>query len=470
MAMEKKEINHAAEVADQIRWKTVAWYSGVVFILYIGYRMYSLTRLATTMTGLATSRFAILEMIAFFTWIFNGGTAYHSLDYSMGFLPRALTGQILSFFTGEMLTDRAAAVFLLVAYIIAYALFSVIIGILIDKAARAENYLMAMFPFLFILAPLAVWFRSFFFMNYDTFMLLFALLAFIILLWSKNKKLLWLVPVLSCLGIMANYAYALLFFPLIFALQYYTYIKSGLMRLRLVQLIVTTVSSAALTAYMTLAPFYSELLYRLGLYRYNYEEAVAYLGDKLGRELTGHEILYMSYTVFGMGPTPEDTWVPIATGAFSALHPDVGWFHQRFYINATVIIIPMLFFAFRVWWRMAKGETGFINKSPYYLFMLAPFIIYPAFMVFADIDRLVWSALLAQLLLMIYVFIQNGQNKAFEWLKQITKKDKLAILIIILFALAIILPMLRFNDSQWLNPLELDVILEMAERMDITVP
>jgi len=441
--------------------KAVAGYSAVVFALYIGFRMYALTK---EMVGGAT----LYKIFMFFSWVFQGGAAYHSLDYSMGLLPRALTGQILSFFTGGALTGRAAAIYLLAAFAITYGLFSVIVGMLIEKAVRTENYPMAMFPFLFILAPLSVWARTFFDMNFDTFMLLFALLAFLLLLRSKNEKLLWLVPLLSCLGILANYAYALLFFPLLFALLYYEYIQSGLKKSGLARLIVTTGSSAALGLYMMVAPFYSELMHRIGLYKYDYDQAIALLEGRVGRALDPHELLYISHTIYGKIPCGDlYTYVPIKMGEFGAFSPIYGWFQPRYILCAALLCLPVCVFSLLVWRRMAKGEAGFLKRSPYYLFMLAPLIILPGFAVFSDIDRLVWSALLTQLLLVIYVFFKKGEDAAFERMKEITKRDKLALACIVLFGLAILLPLLVFKDDKLLNPVDVASLEEMARRLGV---
>ena len=471
-----EEKNAAAGDAPEAKAsrKAIAGYSAFVFVLYMGFRMYALTKHIV-------GRASLVNIFMFSSWVLHRGAAYHGLDYSMGFLPHALSGQILTFFAGETITDRAAALYLLLAFVLTYGLFSVIVGILLEKAVRTENYLMALFPFLFILAPLTVWARTFFFMNYDTFMLLIALPAFLILLWRKNEWLLWLIPVLSCLGIMTNHAFVLLFFPLLFALQYYEYIKSGLKKSRLLQMIVTTVSSALLAAYMVLAPAYSGLLQKYGLYKYSHAQAIAMLEAKIGRTLDVHEILYTSFSVFGMRPAAEvydlDAYYSTYAGEFSPWNPQTEEFISTFlpqyfflHLYAFLILAPIVVFAFAVWRKMAKGETGFLSKSPYYLFMLAPFIIVPAFVVFVDMDRLVWSALLTQLLFVIYVYFKNERDVAFERLKQITKNDKTAILCAALFGLAIFLPVLLFKGADWLNPLTLETIAELLDKVGIILP
>ena len=430
----------AAAKADR---KTAAGASALVFLLYMGYRLYAMTKLLA-------GRFSFLDMLSYAWWTLCRGKAFHSLDYGMGFVPRALTGQLLTLVTGGAITERAAGIYLLLAYVLTYALFSVVVGILIEKAVRTENYIMAMFPFLFVLAPVPVWFRSFMFANYDTFMLLFALLAFLALAQSRHERLLWLVPVFSCLGILTNYAFALLFFPLIFALQYYAYIQSGLKKSRLAQLLATTGSSGALALYSVAAPYNSEWMHRLGLYRYSCAQAIAYLEGKLGHVLEEADRLYIANTVFGMDAR-GDSFVAIPPGRLTAFSPLAGWFHPKFYGNALLICAPIVVFTCIAWWVMAKGETGFLKKSPFYLFMLAPCFIFPAFMVFQDLDRLVWSVLLTQLLLMIYVFLKNGQSGVFNRMREITKKDKPAIAGIAVFFLAILLPLLIFKTGEWLN-------------------
>ena len=391
----------------------IAAWSVLVFLLYFTYRI-------IVLYGADFSEFF---------GRFSETAPYHALDYSMGFLPRALSGQILSFFAEPPFTKAALTAYLVTVYVIAYGLFSVIIGTMIEKALRAKNYLMALFPLLLIFAPTSSWYRSFWIILFDAFLLLFALLA---LLAIKNEKLMWLVPITLFLGTATNYAHMLFFFPLIFALMYYEYIKSGRRPVRLVHLIVTTISSAAMELYMVWAPFHSDQLSN-----YSYTDAILYIEEKAGRILEPYERWYISVSVFGK----DAAGVPISPGMhYSWLHD--WWLQPRFFLAALLICAPIVFFSLLVWRKLAKGETGFLKKSPYFLFMLAPLIVFFEFLFFADLDRLVWGALFTQVLLMAYIFITDGQNKAFTP----PAAGKKRWMIYAGFFLAIIVPAIVFMD------------------------
>ena len=399
----------------------IAGWSVLVFLLYFGYRIIVLTWPNPSLSA--------------FLPRFSNYAAFHGLDYSMGFLPRVLSGQILSFFAEPPFTREALAAYLIIVYIIAYGLFSIIIGTMIEKALSKKNYLMALFPLLFIFAPASVWFRSFSVILFDSLLLIFALCAFLSV---KNKKLMWFVPVAVCLGITANSAFMLLFFPLIFALLYYEYIKSGTERVRLVHLIVTTVSAFAMELYMVWAPFHSDQLAK-----FSYTDSLRYLENKIGRALNSFELWYISTSVFGK----NSAGMPVPSESHYAWLQD-WWLQPRFLLIAIIICAPILIFTFTIWWKMAKGEKGVIKKSPYLLFMLAPLVMFPEFLIFMDIDRLVWGVLLTQALLVVHVFMADGKQQVFA---PLAAGKKRWIIYTALF-LCIIVPLIVFMNKNLLNP------------------
>jgi hypothetical protein len=363
----------------------------------------------------------------------------HIVDYSIGFLPRVLSGQLLTFFTGGSTTGQAAGAYFFTLFAITYGLFSLVLGMLIEKALSAKNYLMAMFPLLILFTPHAVWYRFFHPLNIDTLMFLFALAAFFLI---KSEKLTWCVPVCVCLGIMASQSFMLLFFPLVFAIQYYEFIKSGMKRTRLSNLITTPVSSFALTLYMQWAVSHSELVSK-----YSYTEAIAYLERKAGHALVDDvSSWYFSSGVFGK-LLDGRKFTLVSINAWSPF----DYFKPIYYVFALLICAPILIFTLTIWRKHMKGEKGFWKKSPYILFMLAPLIIFPAFLIFVDIDRLVSSALLTQVLLIAYVFFANGQGEAFIRLKEIgTGKYRWLLYAAVL--LGVIVPLMVFRSSVWLDP------------------
>ena len=361
----------------------------------------------------------------------------HTPDYSLGFLPRVLSGQLLTIFAGGSFTGPAAGAYFLTVYVVTYGLLSLVLGILIEKAISAKNYLMAMFPLLIIITPQAVWIGSCSLEQVDTLMFLFALVAF---LSTKNEKLMWFVPVCVCLGIMTSESYMLLFFPLVFALLYYEFIRGDMKRTRLYNLIATTASSFALEVYMQWAGSHSEFVSK-----YSFEESIAYLERKTGRAFTDnlHGVQYLIRGVFGK--LLDGQKLPlIRINAWSH-----DWFKPVFYVTALAICAPILIFTLTIWRRHMKGEKDFWKKSPYILFMLAPAIIFPAYLVFLDMDRLVSSVLLTQVLLLAYVFFADGQNEAFVRLKEIsTGKHRRLLYAAVL--LGVIVPLLIFRGPYWL--------------------
>jgi len=381
-------------------------------------------------------RFKIGEFIGFLLSPSFQAPLRHTPDYSLGFLPRVLSGQLLTFFSGGAMTGPAAGAYFLTLYIITYGLLALILGILIEKAIGAKNYLMAMFPLLIIFTPQAVWIVFFQVNTLDTPMFLFALAAFLLI---RNEKLMWFVPVCVCLGVMVSESYILLFFPLVFATQYYELIKGSLKRTRLFNLIATMVSSFAMWFYMQWAVLNSELVSK-----YSFAEATAYLERKAGRAFT--KDWYVRSGIFGKIFDGQD-FALININAWSQF----DYFKPVYYVLALLFCAPILIFTLAIWRGHMKGESGFWEKSPYILFMLAPAIIFPAFLVFADMDRLVSAVLFTQVLLLAYVFFADGQNAAFLRLKEMGA-GKYRWLLFVAVLLGVIVPLLLFRGPYWLNP------------------
>jgi len=408
----------------------IAVWSVIVFYLYFEYRL----NIRGTLGTLLSDSYQIPLLL--------------TPDYSLGFIPRALSGQLLSFFAAVFsgwrhsspMPGQAAGAYLLTLHFVTYGIFSVIIGALIEKALSAKNYLLALFPLLIIFTPQAVWFFFFSFNYHDTLLLLFALISIFLV---RNEKLMWLAPVCCCLGIMANYSFSLLFFPFVFALLYYEYIKSGMKRSRLANLIVTTASSLAMTIYMLWVPRHIELVCK-----YSYTKMIEYLEWKAGQSFQCADGWYVSTTVFGKLLDGESGDV------FALLNPwsgNVNWFLPKYYVFALLLCAPILLFTLPIWWKHMKGEEGFWKKSPYILFMIAPLLLVPVFRIFMDISRLVYSILLAQVLLVAYIFITDGKNEAFTRLKALGQGKKRWIAFVI-FALCIVVPLIVFRGSHWLMP------------------
>ena len=404
----------------------IAVWSAIVFFLFFGHRIYS-------------------NHGSFSYWwdCLSAALPYHSLDYSLGFIPRTLSGQILTFFAGPMLTGQDAAVYLFTVHIITYGLFSAVMGTMIEKAFRTRNYLMGFFSLLIIFAPSSIWYSALYhYVTYDVLMLLFSLIAFL-LIRSGSEKFMWFVPACVCLGILANPTYMLFFFPLVFALLYYEFIKSVRKRTRLSNLIVTTASSFALQIYMLWTIFNDK---QVG--KHSQAEAIAYIERKIGYTLSALDYWAISFTTFGTDSSGT-SMAPEYTTPWSDWS---GWFKPMNFLIALAIGLPILIFTLAVWRKLAEGEKGFWRKSPYFLFMIAPLTLFPFHLVITDLDRLVWSILMTQVLLLAYVFIADGQGEAFARLRRISagKKGWLAF---ILLLLGVVIPLIVFSDWQWLSPL-----------------
>jgi len=402
------------------RYAEIAAWSAAVFWLYFQFRVY------------------IGEFISHYFSPSFQASFKHTPDYSLGFLPRVLSGQLLTFFAGGAATGPAAGAYFFTLHIITYGLLAFILGRLIQKAISAKNYLLAMFPLLIIFTHRSVWIRFFSDVELDTLVFLFALAAFFLV---KNEKLMWFVPVCVCLGIMTSESFMLLFFPLILALQYYELIKSGIKRTRLYNLIATAASSFAMWLYMLWAVVNSEIVSK-----YSFTEAIAYLESKIGYAFSIGEKLYLVGVIYGKTLDEQDV-VPSDFNAFSV----ANYFNPLFYVIALLFCAPILIFTLTIWRRHMKSEEGFWQKSPYMLFMLGPAIIFPAFFVFSDMDRLVSAVLFSQVLWLAYVFFTDGQNAAFTRLKEMgTGKYRWLLFAAVL--LGVLVPLLIFRGPAWLHP------------------
>jgi len=385
-------------------WKTAA-YSIIVFMAYMGYRSYR-------------NVFDLKNFSAIMTEI----APLHLLDYSMGFLPRALSGQILTLLAPNI-TDKAVGIFLIAVNVLAYGTLCFILGKMLMKSVSTKNHLLTLFVVLFIFMPASVWSLMFFFgnINYDAFLLMFTLFAFLAI---KEEKLQWLVPIFSCLAIMANYAYVLLLFPFIFAVLYYEYAKSGFQKTRGRNLAVTTLSSLLMEAYMIFAVMHSSLVSK-----YSPAEAIAYMENKIGHSFVdGFIPQYICGTVFGWYGGPQVLDKVTIVGNPEAFVP---WK----IVPALLFCAPVLLFTFTAWLLLMKDERGFLKKSPYILFMIAPLALIPASFVFMDYDRLAWGVIITQGLLLAHVYLSRDEA-VFSRMKDFADKHRL---VYIAFAVLILI-------------------------------
>jgi NADH:ubiquinone oxidoreductase subunit 6 (subunit J) len=250
------------------------------------------------------------------------------------------------------------------------------------------------------------------------------------------------VPVFVLLGFAANYAFLLLFFPLIFAILYFDYSKNGREGWRFAHLGVTTVTAFAMYVYMTWAVYHTERVSK-----YNHLEAIAYMEEKLGHVLSSFTRWYISYAVFGID---FDSGRKLTTLDNTPWGSDfyANYFSPIALLTAILLCVSTLAFAFLLWKRAARKEQGFFNKSPYYLFMVAPLLLPLAYLIFWDIDRLAWSTLLTQTLFIAHTYSEKEKDTAFAPFERIKGRKRLLICVALLLCIAV--PMFVFDTMIFL--------------------
>ncbi len=186
--------------------------------------------LSTSKCGFLVCIFSLFSIMAGICLIFLGKTFLENpiiendgimqlylIDYRVGFVSRALIGEIISWFT-DTVTPTMVSIISTVAVAISLFLQAVFSSMVLRKALREKQMIMILFVAFLTLSPVAVvW-------NIKCLGLLdvYTLIAYYFYLFgTKTKAVAWITPFLIFLGLTIHYYFALTFLPGIIAMQFY---------------------------------------------------------------------------------------------------------------------------------------------------------------------------------------------------------------------------------------------------------
>lgn len=318
---------------------------------------------------------------------------FYLIDYSVGFVSRALVGHIISLFTNRV--SFALIVRLThIAVWISLALQAGLAALAFKKAWLLKSPLLCCLFVLFALSHHTVIPNVINFGVLDVYNLILA--AFYIYL-SDTRAGKWLAPLVCFTGIVLHYQFILAYLTLILSVELYYVVKTKKGRaLRTALFCVTVLGSGALAVYL--------VLFSKSHVRMDAAELYDHMRSKY-TDLKGFGLFeeYFTYYIYGdyQGvnySNPADFIKFLINYSLGKLNPA----SHILYALSTFPVFGLLAF---LWGGMAKRAPK-RERLPYYVFMLQPLTLAAAMVVSTDTSR--WAgACWFSCFMLLYTLLKN---------------------------------------------------------------
>ncbi len=344
---------------------------------------------------------------------------FYLIDYKVGFVSRALVGQIVSFFTNSVSVNLMLAI----ARTVTALSLAVRAGLAAGTFRRAflkGSPLICVLCCYFVISPLTV-------MGYQIylgFMDPYNMILTVLYLFVSGKKAAYILTPLICFtGIVLHYQFILIFLPLILSVElYYMCMDKKGRGLKIASLCVTVLGSAALTAYLM---FFSKNGVTM-----NAEELYAYMCGKFSDyRRWGLFEEYFTYYIYG-DFQGENFSNPLAFVRFLVEY-NLERVSTYSLLGYAAGILPLVFFTEYFWLRMFRHARG-EKKLPYLVFALQPLILIATLATSTDNGRLFGASIFSNFAL-LYVTCRNEDDLLYPTAK---KAEKPVWLILALAAMA----------------------------------
>ncbi len=350
-------------------------------------------------------------------------TQFYLIDYSVGFVSRALVGHIISLFT-----NKISFVFILrltrVVVWLSLILQAVIAAIAIKKAWLSKSPLLCVLFLFFAISPHTVIPNVINFGVLDTYNLLLAILYIYI---SDTRAAYIMAPVICFTGIILHYEFALAYLTAILSIELYHICagKTG-RKLRTAVFFLTAAGSAALTVYLVFFSKYHTKMDASELYDYMCSKYDAY-----DLRVWGVFKEYFTYYIYGdfQGidySSPAKFVSFLINYAIERINPT----SHLFYALSTFPVFGLLGY---LWVYICKRkEKG--RRLPYLVFLLQPLTLAAAMVVSTDTSR--WAgATWFSCFMLLFTVLKSGDPLLPEAAAKLTEtKWKKALVSLILLS------------------------------------
>ncbi|MCH5197816.1 MAG: hypothetical protein J1E34_02815 [Oscillospiraceae bacterium] len=393
---------------------------------FIRYK-YSALFLAVIMLGLMLFTYSITS----YNYLFNNFPMYatrtvqfYLIDYSVGFVSRALIGHIISLFT-----DKVSFVFFL-ALTKAVLWISLILQALLAAAAFKKAWLKKspLLCVLFVFFALSHHTVMPNVMNYgilDTYNLLLAVFYIYI---SDKKGAFILTPVICFTGIILHYQFVLAYLTMIFSVELYYIVKNKKGRaLRAAFFCFTAAGSIALTVYLMFFSKYGVKMSASELYEYmlsKYPDARA----------TGLFEEYFTYYIYG-----DYQGVNYSAPA-DFIKFLVSYAAERIRLKKVLLYSLSTFPVFGIilyFWIYILKRTDKKSRLPYLVFMLQPLMLIISVIASTDTSRWAGASFFSNFML-LFAVLKSDEPLLCDAAKKCVSSapKKIAVLLILFLSFA----------------------------------
>ena len=345
---------------------------------------------------------------------------FYLIDYSVGFVSRALVGQIVAFFTDSVSVNMLLVLTRTVT-ILSLAVRAGLAAVTFKRAFLNRSPLICLLCVYFAVSPITVMCYQIYLGFLDPYNMMLTVLY----LFVSNKKAAYILTPLICFtGIVLHYQFILSFLPLILSVElYYICMEKQGRGLRIASLTATVLGSAALTVYLMFYSKYNTRMDADALYTYMCNKFTDFSTWGLFEE-------YFTYYIYGdfegmNYSNPLDfvkflvTYSLERTSTYSLVGYAVG-------------IAPVVCFTEYLWGRMAIRAKG-AQKLPYLVFMLQPLLLAGSVIAITDNGRS-FGASIFSMFSLLYITCRREDPLIYETAK---KAEKPAFLLLCAAAMAI---------------------------------
>ena len=305
---------------------------------------------------------------------FPSTVTYHLFDYSVGFISRALVGEIITWFTDTVSLELVLRISRATVFTL-FVLQSAVAALVFKKAFLKKNYVICAAAVAFVSSPITVLSFVYNLGLLDQYNLVLTVLFLYI---SDTKAALVLTPVICVLGLLVHHEFAYALMPAVFLiLLYYICTEKRLRRARIACLAFSACVAGALTAYF--------VFFEKNHLTMTEPELNAYLAGKF-KEYDTFGIYTDYYTFYFFGKDGGGTY----GGLFDKIKRLIDLTLSNTNKTAMIRIIAVLspFYALLAYfWICALRRAKKIQKLPYLGFLLLPLTLAATWLISDDLLR-----------------------------------------------------------------------------------
>ncbi len=404
-AWQKQRFSRACRLLDTfIRYK---WSAALIAVLMLGLMLftYSIQRYQYLFDN--------------FPYYATRMSQFYLIDYSVGFVSRALVGHVISLFTKKV--SMALIVHITHAVLwISLITQAVLAALAFKKAWLNRSPLLCVLFLLFALSHHTVIPNVINFGILDTYNLILAILYIYV---ADTKAAYVLAPVICFTGIILHYQFVLAYLTLILSVELYYIIRNEKGRkLRAAIFCFTVLGSAALTVYLV---FFSKYHTRM-----NAKELYDYMSAKF-TDIHGWGLFEEYFTYYIYGDYKGINYSAPLDFVKFLVNYSLGLISPLSHILYALSAFPVFGLIGCLWCMILKKKRG-KERLPYLVFLLQPLTLAAAMVISTDTSRWAGACWFSNFMLLFTVLKEEGPLLTDAAKRAVNKKWKQALAALVL--------------------------------------